>query len=105
MASKYEKQVDERFKLKSFTEAAGNQDYDWEGVGTINVYDIPTVALNDYQTTGTNRYGEPAELQNSVTPYTISKDRSFTFTIDRKSQQDTQMVMAAGKAWRGRSTR
>lgn len=98
LASKYEKKVDERFKLKSLTEAAVNQDYTWEGVSTINVYDIPTAQMNDYRTTGANRYGDPVELQNTVTPYTVSKDRSFTFTIDRKNYQDTQMVMAAGKA-------
>lgn len=98
LASKYEKKVDERFKMKSFTNAATNQDYEWEGVSTIIVYDIPTVEMNNYQPTGTNRYGNPEELENATTPYTIAMDRSFTFTIDRKNQQDSQMVMAAGKA-------
>jgi len=98
LASKYEKKVDERFKLKSLTEVGVNKDYDWVGVNAINVYSIPTVAMNDYTTTGTARYGTASELQNTVQTMTLTKDRSFTFTIDRKNYQDTQMVMEAGKA-------
>lgn len=98
LASKYEKKVDERFKLKSLTEVGVNKDYDWVGVNAINVYSIPTVAMADYTASGTSRYGTPAELQNTIQTMTLTKDRAFTFTIDRKNYQDTQMVMEAGKA-------
>lgn len=98
LASKYEKKVDERFKLKSLTESGVNRDYDWLGVNTINVYSIPTVAMNNYTASGTSRYGTAAELDNTVQTMTLTRDRSFTFTIDKKNQQDTQGVMAAGKA-------
>jgi N4-gp56 family major capsid protein len=98
LASKYEKKVDERFKLKSLTEAAVNREYDWNGVNAITVYSVPTVAMNDYTTSGTSRYGAASELQNTVQTLTLTQDRSFTFTIDRKNYQDTQMVMEAGKA-------
>lgn len=97
-ASKYAKKVAERFNLKSLTQAAVNRDYEWAGVDTINVYSIPTVALNDYTLTGTNRYGAPAELQNTIQTMQVMKDRSFAITIDRKSLDDTQGAMAAGKA-------
>jgi N4-gp56 family major capsid protein len=98
LASKYSAKVDERFKLKSFTESVVNNSYDWEGVKTISVYDIPTVALGNYTRTGTGRYGVPAELQNEKTDYTLSRDRAFTFAIDKGNFQETQMVMQAGKA-------
>lgn len=97
-AAKYEKKVDERFKLKSLTEAAVNREYDWTGVDTIKVYSIPTVAMNNYVKTGTSRYGAAAELDNTVQTMLLTRDRSFTFTIDKASEQDTQGVMAAGKA-------
>jgi N4-gp56 family major capsid protein len=98
LASKYSAKVDERFKLKSFTEAAVNNDYDWEGVKTVSVYSIPTVAMNNYSRTGLARYGTAAELDNTKVDYTLTRDRSFTFTIDRGNFQETQMVMQAGKA-------
>lgn len=97
-AAKYEKKVAERFKLKSLTEAAINKDYTWAGVDTINVYSIPTVPLGDYTITGANRYGTPAELQNTIQTLKVEKDRSFSITIDRKSLDDTVGAMAAGKA-------
>ena len=38
LAEKYEKKVDERFKLGSLTEPFVNNDYNWDGVNKINVY-------------------------------------------------------------------
>lgn len=98
LASKYEKKVDERFKLKSLTQSAVNTEYDWNGTNSINVYSVPTVAMNDYVTSGLSRYGTAAELDNTVQTMVLTRDRSFTFTIDKKNQQDTQGVMEAGKA-------
>lgn len=97
-AEKYSPQVDERFKLGSLTTALVNNAYDWLGVATVKVYSVPTAEMNDYTPTGSNRYGTPAELNNEVQEMTLAKDRSFTFTIDKKSKDDTMGVMAAGAA-------
>lgn len=97
-AEKYSPQVDERFTLGSLTGGVVNNSYDFIGVETVKVYSIPTVGMNDYKANGSNRYGNPDELGNDVQEMTLSQDRSFTFTIDRKSYDDTQMVMEAGKA-------
>lgn len=99
LATKYSNKVDERFKIKSLTEAATHQDYDWEGVNAVTVYSIPTVAMNTYARTGASgRYGTAAELDNTKVTYTLSRDRSFTFAIDQGNAIDTMGVMAAGKA-------
>lgn len=97
-AEKYSEKVDERFTLGAVSESAVNKEYDFIGVETVKVYSIPTVAMNNYKTTGTNRYGNPEELGNKVQEMTLTQDRSFTFTIDRKSRDDTMMTMEAGKA-------
>lgn len=98
LASKYSTKVDERFKLRSLTESAVNNDYDWNGVKTVTVYSVPTVAMGNYTRSGLARYGTAAELDNTVQNLTLSRDRSFTFTIDRGNYQETQMVMESGKA-------
>ena len=95
-AEKYSPQVDERFKLGLLTTALVNNAYDWLGVATVKVYSVPTAEMNDYTLTGSNRYGTPAELNNEVQEMTLAKDRSFTFTIDKKSEDDTMGVMAVG---------
>jgi N4-gp56 family major capsid protein len=98
LASKYSSKVDERFKLSSFTESVINQNYDWDGVNSVTVYSVSTAPMGNYTTTGNSRYGTAAELDNTTQTMVLSRDRSFTFTIDRKNNQDTQMVMEAGKA-------
>jgi N4-gp56 family major capsid protein len=98
LASKYSSKVDERFKLKSLTEAAVHQDYDWEGVDTIKVYSIATSPMNNYTRSGLARYGTAAELDDTVATYQLTRDRSFTFTIDRGNQMDSMGVREAGKA-------
>ena len=100
LAEKYSSKVDERFKLKSLSGAFVNNNYDWEGVSTVNVYSIPTVPLNDYEKSGTNRYGTPEELEDNKQTMTVKEDKSFTFTIDKGNAQDQLNVKAAGKALR-----
>lgn len=99
-ASKYSNKVDERFTLASITEGAFNQDYDWEGVSTVNVYSLATAAMQAYTTSGMSRYGTPDELSDTVQTLALSQDRSFTFTIDRRNYEDTMMVREAGSALR-----
>lgn len=95
-ASKYANKIDERFSLGSVTTPAVNDDYKFIGVKTVNVYSVPTAPMNDYSRSGTSRYGTPEELGNTVQELTLSRDRSFTFTIDRGNYNDTQMANAAG---------
>jgi len=99
-AEKFSSIVDERFKLGALTNGFTNDSYDWLGVETVKVYSIPTAPMNNYTLTGASRYGTPDELQNEVQELKVTQDRSFTFTIDRKSHDDTMMVMEAGRALR-----
>lgn len=99
LATKYSKNVDERFSLLSVTENIGlNKEYDWSGVKTVTVYSIDTVAMGDYSRTGTSRYGTPAELSDTKKDYSLSKDRSFTYTIDRGNATEQLMVKKAGNS-------
>lgn len=99
-ALKFSPVVDERFKIGPLTSGMVSNEYDWLGVSTVKVYSIPTSSMNDYSLTGSSRYGTASELENAVQELTITKDRSFTFSIDRKSLDDTMTVMEAGKALR-----
>lgn len=98
LASKFSQRVDERFHRESQAMLALNNDYKFTGVKTVNVYSIPTVAMNDYTRSGTNRYGVPDDLTRNVQELTITKDRAWTFIIDRGDKIQSEMVMDAGKA-------
>lgn len=69
-----------------------NNDYEFTGVKTVNVYSIPVVAMNDYTRTGSARYGTATDLGTEVQALTITKDRSWTFVIDRGDKIQSQMV-------------
>ena len=99
-ASKYSDVVDERFTQASLTQAAINTEYDFQGVNTVNIYSIPTKPMNDYTSTGNQRYGVPEELQDEVQTLVMSQDRAFTFTIDRRNYLDTMMIKESGRALR-----
>ena len=99
-AEKYSDKVDERFTKASVTQAAFNQDFDWEGVQAVNVYSIATAPLNDYVASGTERYGVADEIGSTTQTMTLTQDKSFTFTIDRKSYQDAMGTHEAGSALR-----
>lgn len=97
-AIKYSSKVDERFKLKELTGNGLNTDYDWNDVDEIRIYNINTVPLNDYVKSGSNRYGTPSELDDTVTNFKLVTDKSFTFTIDRFFKDSQMKAKATGKA-------
>lgn len=99
-AEKYSSKIDEHFNTASLTQNAFNQDYDWEGVSTVHVYSIATAELKDYSMTGGNRYGTPEEISSTAQTMTLSQDKCFTFTIDRRNYSDSMGTLEAGAALR-----
>ncbi len=98
-AEKYANIIDEKFSEESRTNAAVNKDYDFTGVNKVNVYSIPDVPFQDYDMTAqTNRYGTPVELGSELQELELTQDKSFTFTIDRRNNTDTQMQISAANA-------
>lgn len=99
LATKYAKKVDERFALDSFTQGlAFNEDYDWVGSNAIKVYSVDTVAMGNYTRTGSDRYGVAGELGTTLATYALARDRSATWTIDKRNYQESQMAQEAGKS-------
>ena len=49
-ASKYAAKIDERFSREALSAAAINNDYDFVGTKTVNVYSVPTadMAVDDH---------------------------------------------------------
>ncbi|SMC41053.1 chitobiase/beta-hexosaminidase C-terminal domain-containing protein [Papillibacter cinnamivorans] len=98
MASKYESKVAERFSKKSFTDNLFNKDYNFVGVQTINVFSIDTVPLGTYAATGSDRFGSPTEVGNTLQELTLTQKPSFSLTIDKTNDADQMGSKAAGTA-------
>ena len=98
LAEKFESKVAERFSKKSITDAWCGKDYTFEGVKSINVYSVGTAAMNDYTRSGSNRFGTPDELSDTVQTLTLTRDRGFTYTIDKGNQTEQYNVKQANKS-------
>jgi hypothetical protein len=73
LAQKYSPKVVERFSRLSFTQDAVNNDYDWEGVTTVSLYSVATVAMGNYTRSGTARYGTAAEVDTTLQSLTLAR--------------------------------
>lgn len=83
--------------LKAKTAGIVNNNWNWDGVNAINVYTLSDPTINDYSPSGSNRYGNPTEVQDTKQTFTLSRDRSFSVTIDNLNLQDTMLVRQPGK--------
>ena len=96
LAKKYQKAIDQAYALGSLTKAAFGGKFDFIGAKTAVVYTLTTQALADYTRTGANRFGSPAELQDTINEYAITKDRAFSTTIDKGNYIQQNLVKTQG---------
>jgi hypothetical protein len=96
-ASKFEKATSELLKAQAKTTKIVNNDWSWDGVNAINVYTLTDPIMGDYTPNGANRYGNPTEVQDTKQTFTLSRDRSWTNTIDMSNYQDTMEVRKPAK--------
>lgn len=101
LATKFLPYVDEKFTTESKKSLLTNQDFEWIGAHTVKVYKVNTSQMNDYKRntpegmTG-SRYGVVKDLDATTEEFTLKKDRSFTFVIDKLDSDETvQNVQAA----------
>lgn len=100
-ATSYNKNVVDAFALASITRGVLSDDYKFvaDSGKTVQLFTSTAVAMTDYTRSGTNRYGTPTELQNTVQEIACTRERAFAFTIDKLNAIDNP-AMAAGKALR-----
>lgn len=102
LVTKFQPYVDELFKNESKRDLLTNSDFSWIGAHAIKVYKVSTSAMNDYDRAGTgsnwSRYGAVAGLNASTQEMTLTKDRSFTFCIDKLDSDETLQQLAAASA-------
>jgi hypothetical protein len=97
LATKFESKTSDLVKARRKSKGFTNQDWDWDGVNSINVYTLTDPTMGDYDPNGANRYGNPTEVEDTKQTFTLSRDRSWTKTMDKKNKQDTMAVRQPGK--------
>lgn len=112
LVTKFQPYVDEMFTTESKKSLLTNNDFDWTGAHTVKVNKVNTVSMNDYdrdgsevgKTTGEagtviwSRYGALGSVENTMEEFTLTKDRSFTFVIDKLDKDETGGVLSGASA-------
>lgn len=98
LASKYSQKVAERFSLTSVTDAYAGKDYELSGVQSIKIYSVDTVAMTDYTRSGTDRFGSLTELGDTVQEMVMTRDRAFTYSIDKGNAAQQFNIKQANKS-------
>ncbi len=102
LATQFLPYVDEKFATESKKDLVTNQDFDWAGAHSVKIYKVTTSAMNDYDRAGVgsnpSRYGAVAGLDATTEELTLTKDRSFTFAVDKLDTDETKRNLAAASA-------
>lgn len=102
LVTKFQPYVDEMFTTESKKSLLTNNDFNWTGAHTVKVHKVNTVPMNDYDRNGTggnpSRYGALGDVGNTLEEFTLEKDRSFTFVIDKLDKDETDGVLSGASA-------
>ena len=103
LVEKFLPYVDEQFTEESKKEHLTNNDFAFDGAHSVKVYKISTGSMNDYGRTGAgdgnwSRYGKVDSLKATTQRMELSKDRSFTFVIDKLDEDETAGQLEAASA-------
>lgn len=102
LVTKFQPYVDEIFTTESKKSLLTNQDFNWTGAHTVKVHKVNTVAMTDYDRSGSgenvSRYGALGAVGNTLEEFTLTKDRSFTFVIDKLDKDETDGVLSGASA-------
>lgn len=94
-------EIDERVYLDSLTMGAFDTKrvrLDFNGKNSVTIYNVDTVAENDYIRNGLSRFGALVELGTGTQTLVLSQDKSFSYSIDRGNYSDSQMVTEAASS-------
>lgn len=90
------------FTLASITKGMSSDAWNWaaETGKTVVLASNGVAPMGDYNAAGVNRFGTPAEIDNILNEVVCTRDRAFTFTIDKQGRTDRAMTIEAAKQLR-----
>lgn len=103
LVTKFAPYTDEIFHKESKKSLLTNNDFEWTGAHTVKVFKVTSSGMNDYGRNGPavgnwSRYGAVGSLDATTEEMTLTKDRSFTFAIDKLDRDETLQQVAAASA-------
>ena len=93
LTTKFQKATSDLLKVGTKTSMIVNDRWDWDGANAVKVYTLADPTIGDYNPAAASaRYGTPAEVQDTIQTFTLSRDRSYSAVMDNLNIQDTNGV-------------
>lgn len=103
LAEKYSNKVVEKFYKESVILGKTSKKYDWDGVKSIKVWSITTVAPGDYARSSAygeggvvSRYGATTEVEDTIQTMTITQDKAVSLSVDKGNNTQQMLIKNAG---------
>ena len=97
LSIKYAPNIEKGFSHDSFIKSHCKAKVDFVGAKTVRVYSLNTTPLVDYQRSGSNRYGQLKDVQDTVLEYTMSQDKAFNGVVDKGDETEQAITNKAGQ--------
>lgn len=103
LSTKYLPYVDEKYTSESKSALLTNKDFTFDGAHTVKIRKVTTAGMNNYGRHGPasgnwSRFGEVDSLNSTPETMTLTKDRSFTFVIDKLDENEADKSLAPAAA-------
>lgn len=97
LKSKYADRLTKALDYASVISGKTSTEYKMDGSEEIQLLSLVTQSLNNYNRSATsNRYGTPAEMQDTVQRIKLDKDRSFSIPVDKGNFIEGNYLKTAG---------
>ena len=97
MHEKYSTEILRKFDHESHIGNNTNQTYKFDGVKSITISTPSKMDVVDYKRTGTDRFGELKEIEDTIQHLTVTQDKAFTGSIDEGNKSDQQKIKVASE--------
>lgn len=94
--TKYARDIEERFRRASLTDAAAGKDYDFTGARSVKLYTMTPANLVDYERGG-KRFGDVTDLEYTTQEMLCTQAKAFTKHLEALDSSDISIGAAAGK--------
>lgn len=97
LMSKYADKLAERFTLQSKTDDFCGKDFDFVGVKTLEVLTATTYTPGTYTRSGTSRFGNVTEVEDTKQTFTMTADMANSLSIDAGNAAEQYNIKSANR--------
>lgn len=97
LSIRYAPEIEGVFTQDSYVKSHCKAKVDFTGAKTVRVYSLKTTKLVDYEKSGSSRYGQLKDVQDTVLEYTMTQDKAFTGVVDKGDESAQSITNKAGQ--------